>query len=363
MSGAPTDLSATASETTQIDLSWTAPADDGGSPITTYGIHVSPDGRTDWRTRAGNPNTTYSQIQLAPGTTRYYRVSAANAHGLSPFSNIASATTDTTGTGTSVPGGGGTDPPGGGGGGGGPRPNGTGRAHESAGGRWRRAGGRSPGIPRRVTAERRSRITKYRINGRNLWTAIGSTDTTHTVTGLVNGTVYVFEVRAVNRIGRSRASLPAEATPIAPVALDFAHFANGASWQSGLVFVNGASHPIRPVLYFYDQEGNLIDPELVVDLTGDLEVQEDGALSIQRAMAPFGRTHDFNPRPRGTGVGIGDGVCQWSHRGSPALCPPRHRSRRGGSRSTRKGCPLPSSPPGGRDQHRGGAPITWAKNR
>ena len=94
--GAPTDLSATASGATQIDLSWTAPADDGGSPITTYGIHVSPDGRTDWRTRAGNPNTTYSQIQLAPGTTRYYRVSAANAQGLSAFSNIASATTDTT---------------------------------------------------------------------------------------------------------------------------------------------------------------------------------------------------------------------------------------------------------------------------
>ena len=107
--GAPTDLSATASGTTQIDLSWTAP-DDGGSPIITYGIHVSPDGRTDWRTRAGNPNTTYSQIQLAPGTTRYYRVSAANAHGHSPFSNIASATTDTTGTGTSVPGGGGGGP-------------------------------------------------------------------------------------------------------------------------------------------------------------------------------------------------------------------------------------------------------------
>ena len=285
--GAPTDLSATASGTTQIDLSWTAPADDGGSPITTYGIHVSPDGRTDWRTRAGNPNTTYSQIQLAPGTTRYYRVSAANAHGLSPFSNIASATTDTTGTGTSVPGGGGTDPPGGGGGGGGPRQT-------------------APDAPTNLLADGGDEqvtlswdtpesdggtaITdyQYRINGRNLWTAIGSTDTTHTVTGLVNGTVYVFEVRAVNRIGRSRASLPAEATPIAPVALDFAHFANGASWQSGLVFVNGASHPIRPVLYFYDQEGNLIDPELVVDLTGDLEVQEDGALSIQRAMAPLG---------------------------------------------------------------------------
>ena len=52
--------------------------------------------------------------------------------------------------------------------------------------------------------------------------------------------------------------------------------------------MNGASHPIRPAVYFYDKEGNPIDPESVVDLTGDLEVQEDGALSVQRAMAPLG---------------------------------------------------------------------------
>ena len=57
---------------------------------------------------------------------------------------------------------------------------------------------------------------EYRINGRNPWTSIGSTLTTHTVTSLVNGTVYVFEVRAVNRIGKSRASSQAEATPEAP---------------------------------------------------------------------------------------------------------------------------------------------------
>ena len=90
---APTKLLATAGGTTQIDLSWTAPADDGGSAIITYAIHVSLDGRTDWRARAGNPNTTYSQIGLAPGTTRYYRVGAANAKGHSALSNIASATT------------------------------------------------------------------------------------------------------------------------------------------------------------------------------------------------------------------------------------------------------------------------------
>ena len=126
----------------------------------------------------------------------------------------------------------------------------------------------------------------------------------------------------------------AEATPRAiRRALDFAHFANGASWQSGLVFVNGASHPIRPAVYFYDKEGNPIDPESVVDLTGDLEVQEDGALSVRSAMAPLGEAHDFNPRPRGIGDRIGDGeLPRVPRRGSPALCPPRHRSRRGGSR-------------------------------
>ena len=130
---------------------------------------------------------------------------------------------------------------------------------------------------------------EYRINGQGSWISIGSTDTTTTVTGLDNDTVYTFEVRAVNRIGRSRASSdPAAATPRAAVALDFAHFANGEGITSDLVFVNVATHSIRPVLYFYDQEGNLIDPESVVDLTEDLEVTEDGALSVQKEMAPLG---------------------------------------------------------------------------
>ena len=133
-------------------------------------------------------------------------------------------------------------------------------------------------------------ITDYevRINGRGSWISIGSTLTTHTVTGLVNDTAYVFQVRAVNGIGRSPASDPAEATPRAVVALDFAHFANGADIISSLVLMNVATHPIRPALYFYDKEGDRIDPESVVDVLGDLEVREDGALSVQRAMKPLG---------------------------------------------------------------------------
>ncbi len=134
-----------------------------------------------------------------------------------------------------------------------------------------------------------SAITDYQygINGKG-WTAIGSTHTTHTVIGLVNGTVYAFQVRAVNRIGRSPASDPAETTPRAAVALDFAHFANGAGITSEIVLVNVALYPIQPALYFYDPEGHLMDPEAVVDIMGDLEIQEDGALTIQTAMEPLG---------------------------------------------------------------------------
>ena len=163
----------------------------------------------------------------------------------------------------------------------------------------------SPGAPRNLTAvggdgqvvlgwdapesDGGAEITdyEYRINRRDPWIPIGSTDTTYTVTGLVNGAAYVFEVRAVNAAGRSASTNRAEATPEV-FTLDFAHFANGDGITSDLVFVNVGTHPIRPALYFYDKEGHLIAAESVVDLTDDLEIQEDGSLSIQTEMEPLG---------------------------------------------------------------------------
>ena len=79
----------------------------------------------------------------------------------------------------------------------------------------------------------------------------------------------------------------AEATP-GVGALDFAHFANGEGIISDLVLMNVATHPIRPVLYFYDKEGHPIAAESMVDLTEDLEVTEDGGLSIRTEMEPLG---------------------------------------------------------------------------
>ena len=196
-----------------------------------------------------------------------------------------------------------TPPPGGGGSGGGGGGSGGGGGGGGAGGGGSRTS--PPVAPRNLTVvagdgeavlswdapekDGGSTITdyEYRINRRNPWISIGSTLTTHTVSGLVNGTAYVFEVRAVNRIGKGRASNRAEATPEAPEVLDFAHFANGTGITSEMVFVNLAPRPIQPEIYFYDTEGNPIAPDSVVDLTGDLAIMEDGGLTIQTEIEPL----------------------------------------------------------------------------
>ena len=94
--GVPTDLSASTGGDTRINLSWTAPGDDGGSPIIGYKIEVSPDGNANWTelvANTGNTTTTYAHIGLAAGTTRHYRVSAINSAGAGDPSNIDDATT------------------------------------------------------------------------------------------------------------------------------------------------------------------------------------------------------------------------------------------------------------------------------
>ena len=94
--GKPTNLSATANGSMQIDLSWDAPADDGGSAITGYKIEVSTTGGTRWTVLVpdtGNDDTEYSHTGLSPGDTRTYRVSAINVHGTSEASDSDYATT------------------------------------------------------------------------------------------------------------------------------------------------------------------------------------------------------------------------------------------------------------------------------
>ena len=91
----PTMLTAAADGPTEIDLSWTAPADNGGSAITGYRVLFSSDGEEfeDLEDDTETTTTTFSHTGLLGGVTRSYQVRAINAQGQSLVSNIASATT------------------------------------------------------------------------------------------------------------------------------------------------------------------------------------------------------------------------------------------------------------------------------
>ena len=98
---APTGLTArVVSGEARVVLSWTAPANTGGAPITGYKIEASDDGSTSWTevyTTTGDA-TGYTDEgddgngpMFEVGTMRYYRVSAINSVGTGAASNAAKA--------------------------------------------------------------------------------------------------------------------------------------------------------------------------------------------------------------------------------------------------------------------------------
>lgn len=89
---APTGLSATAGDE-QVELSWTAPASDGGAAITDYVVEYSED-QSSWTVFADGTNTltTATVTGLTNDTQYYFRIATTNNAGTGPYSNIASAT-------------------------------------------------------------------------------------------------------------------------------------------------------------------------------------------------------------------------------------------------------------------------------
>ena len=103
-------------------------------------------------------------------------------------------------------------------------------------------------------------------------------------------TAVALEMDAANRIFTTLPVVPVDppGSGNQQTTLDFAHFANGTGITSEMVFLNPSIQPSRPAVYFYDTEGNPIPAESVVDLTGDLEITEDGALTVWTEMEPLG---------------------------------------------------------------------------
>jgi chitodextrinase len=94
---APTSLAATASSSTQIGLTWTASTDNVG--VTGYRVERCTGASCTSFAQIGTASTaTFSDSGLAASTSYSYRVRATDAAGnLSTFSNIASATTSSSG--------------------------------------------------------------------------------------------------------------------------------------------------------------------------------------------------------------------------------------------------------------------------
>ena len=117
----------------------------------------------------------------------------------------------------------------------------------------------------------------------------GANARSYTMTDLTNGIGHEIEVRAVNAIDSGGAA-SVEATPMEGI--DFAHFANGRSSgvtiTSDIVLVNVETSAVTPAIYFYDQMGNMIDADSVVDVSGDLEVADNGALTVPMGIAGRG---------------------------------------------------------------------------
>lgn len=194
---APTGLGATANGATEIDLSWTAPASDGGSPILGYLIERESPTGNGFDVLAGNTgttSTTFTDTNLTPGTQYNYRISAINAMGIGAASTAAADTT----TAATAPG----------------APTGVGATAETPTTNlltWTApvSDGGSP-------------ITGYKIEresptGGGFATIVGSTGSTTTEyrdAGLTAATQYNYKISAINDIGTSAASSASAVTTV-----------------------------------------------------------------------------------------------------------------------------------------------------
>ncbi len=100
--GAPRELRAVASEGA-VSLNWSAPDNDGGSPITNYKIYRGDSSGAEILLTTVADILSFSDTAVTNGQTYYYRVSAVNAIGEGLESNEASATSSAGQSDTTVP--------------------------------------------------------------------------------------------------------------------------------------------------------------------------------------------------------------------------------------------------------------------
>jgi fibronectin type 3 domain-containing protein len=177
-----------------VVLSWSAPASDGGSPITGYDVYrgASPGGESPAPVATNVATTGFTDTGVVNGTTYYYTVAAVNGVGVSPQSGEASATPKQPATAPSAP-----------------------QGLAAAGGNRSVKLTWSP-----PASDGGAAITGYDVYrgtspGGESATPVATNvaGTSFTDTGRANGTTYYYTVAAVNAVGVSPPSGEASATP------------------------------------------------------------------------------------------------------------------------------------------------------
>ena len=210
---APGHLSARVASSTQIDLAWDAPTNQGASDITGYKVEASTDSGSTWSDLAadtGDTDTDFEHTGLSSGNTRHYRVSAINTQGRGLLSDVASTT-------IAVP----TAP----------------RSVKAT------AGNRQVTLVWDTPSDNRvNSISKYQTRHKkgagsyNNWSDVtgGPTARTRTISSLDNNAEYTFQVRAINPAGNGAESSGVKATPFAPTkAITYRYYGTNHSITRG----------------------------------------------------------------------------------------------------------------------------------
>ena len=190
---APQGLQATAGNA-QVSLSWSAPASNGGSALTTYTLYrsLTSGGPTTTLTTAPYLLTSFTDTTAANGTTYYYKVTASNAVGESPASNEVFSTPSAPATAPSAPQG----------------------LQATAGNAQVSLSWSAP------ASNGGSQVTGYRIyrstssGSETLLASPSGTGTSYPDTSAVNGTTYYYKVSALNAVGEGPLSNEASGTPV-----------------------------------------------------------------------------------------------------------------------------------------------------
>lgn len=185
--GAPTNPTSTATSTTQLKISWTAPSDNGGSSITGYKIQRASTAWVDVTNNTGSTLTNYNVTSLAANSVYKFHIAAWNHVGLGTYSSNVTGTTlpnsPTSLTATTI-------------------------SSSQINLSWTAPTGGN------------GTLNGYKIesstNGGSTWSTIvantTNTGTTYSNTGLASGTTYTYRVSALNNGGASSPSSTASAT-------------------------------------------------------------------------------------------------------------------------------------------------------